>query len=320
MALFLVLQFTLVLNAGAHAPTLDSLLRNGENPDIGPNTVLATLRIKSEGKNDNDETIVYNQALKYLIYNENENSPRLIQLEFAANSLEDDNLFQFKSFPFRNLNGITRNTEKIRQRLFYSVMALLLRNDGSLIMDLLKSEGFPVKTNKELINTSKLRLLNKYKTYLTQQKEGIETIQNPLSPESPEEREEVQKIYNSPFIMEDGLVKLNKNGDHFNWVVDTNKLYIGFDHNHRIEELSFETKDGKYSVVFGRFLLQGAGMEFPEEVTFKTPNNVNYNLKMVSLKKWKDNDRAQSKRMDRYIETIKKNNITAGSEVPLLTL
>lgn len=307
-------------NAMGYAPTLDSLLRNGENPDVGSNTVLANLKIKIERNGKDTSPLVETQTLKYLVYNDDAAAPRLLQLEYAANSYKDETLAMLRSFPFKRLSSVSKNIEKTEQRLFYSLLALLLRNDGSMILDLLKAEGFPIKTNRELVNGPKLKLLNSYKYFLMKQKDGDTDIKNPLRPEDPEARAKVQAVFNSPFIMEDSLVKRHKNGDHFSWVVDTDKMYISFDHNHHLEELSFETNAGKFSVNLGRFLLQGAGMEFPEDIIITTPGELVYTIKLTSLKQFSDNSARQSSRLDEYQSNIKKNNLSISRQVETLTL
>lgn len=314
---FMVLTLSSAL---AYNPTLDSLLRNGENPDIGQNTLLANLKIKIEKKGEEASPLVENQTLKYLIYNEVESAPRMLQLEYATDSYKDESLARLRSFPFKRLSAVSKNVEKTEQRLFYSVLALLLRNESSFIIDLLKAEGFPVKSNRELVNGAKVKLLGSYKYFLMKQKDGDTEIKNPLQPDDAEARERVEKIFSAPYISEDGLVKRHKNGDHFNWVIDTDKMYISFDHNHHLEELSFETNAGKFTTTFGRFLLQGAGMEFPEVVVFKTPSETTYTMRLISLKQFSDNPTRQSKRLDEYQDNIRKNNISISRQVETLTL
>lgn len=315
-----IVNILFITTSFAYAPTLESLLRNGENPEIDEMTVLANIRIKSTKINERDTEVSSNQALKYLIYNQNPSAPTLVQLEYAANSFKSENLYRIRTFQFNNIDRITKNAEQIEQRLFYAVLAHLLRNDGSFIIDLLKSQGFPIKENNELVNVQKQRLLASYRYYLRKVKEGDTTVANPLKPEDSDAREKVEQIFNAPYILEDGLVKRHKNGDHFNWIVNTENLYISFDHDHKLEELSFETSAGKFSVTLGRSIIQGAGMEFPEEVVFKTPNNNEFKMELVSLKKFSDTPARQSKRMEEYQEDMRKNNISTTQVGVQLTL
>ena len=306
-------------SAFSYIPTLESLLRNGNNSDVKKSSLFAQIRIIESKLAENSSLIKSNQALKYYVYNDNEYSPKLVQLEYAANSFKSENLYQQKLIPFKNLESTLKNSEKIEQRLYYSVLAMLLNNKGSFMMDFLKDLGFKLTKNKDLINVKKRNLLRSYKNYLKTEPENMNE-NNPLRPKAEEALKRVRKIYNSPLISEDGIVKRFKNGDHFSWLVEQEGLYISFNHNHHLEELTFETSAGKFSVIFGRYLLQGAAMEFPEKVTFKLPNEKEFYLELVSLKKFSDSAKAFSKRMRDYSKQIKKNNISVTSERSFLTL
>lgn len=319
MIIATLVNIVFVATSYGYNPTLDSLLRNGENPEVGEMTVMASLKVKNLKSQDGGAEVSPNQNLKYLIYNQNESSPTLIQLEYAANSFKSENLYRVRSFPFNRLSRLVKNNENIEQKLFYSVMAHLLRNDGSFLIELLKSQGFPIKENRELVNKEKQRLLGSYRYYLRKVADGDKTIKNPLSPEKDDDRLRIQKIFDSPYILEDGLVKRHKNGNHFNWIINIENLYISFDHAHKLEELSFQTSAGKFSVILGRSILQGAGMEFPEELTFKTPTS-EFHVELTSLKKFVDTSSRQSKRLQEYQIEIRKNNISTTQVGNQLTL
>lgn len=313
----LILSAFVTMNVFAYVPTLESLLRNGENPSLKKNSLYAKLKITESSVTGDESLVRNNQAIKYYLYNES--ASKLVQLEYAANSFKKENLFEQKVLSFQSLNRIVKNNEKIEQKLYYSILAMLLNNDGSFLIDFLKSTGFKVKNNRELLNTRKKNLLTRYKNYLKTNPENREE-NNPLRPKDEEAQKRIKELYNSPLISEDGIVKRFKNGDHFSWVVEQEKLYMSFDHNHHLQELTFEIPAGKFSVIFGRFLLQGAGMEFPETVTFKLPSEREFVLSLVSLKKFSDSSRSFSKRIKANSEQIQKNKISVSNEKSQLTL
>lgn len=320
MKLLLFILITL-LNVEVHAyiPTLDSLLRNGGNVDVANNTVVANLKIKYTPAQESEQAtspIVQNEAFKFVIYNEREDMPKMVQLQYVGGKVAKNNLFDIKVLPFHSLNSISRNKENIEQRLFYSILGVLLRNDAKLIIEFLREQGIRVPLNKELVNKDKERLLKDYRFYLKKNKENstVADIKNPLRPADEEDRKKVDEIMRKPFLSPDGIVKRFKNGDYFNWMVETEQLFIGFDQNHKLEELSLKTNEGKLRVTFGRFLLQGANFEFPEVINIEDFNGNKYEITLTRLRMFPDNSDSYFKRLKRYKEYIEENKISETSE------
>jgi len=311
----LILSTTFAANCFAYIPTLESLLRNAGNPDLGTSSLAAKIKLFAVGDKGKSLIVKNNQTLKYYLYNGGVRARKLVQLKFAASSFKLENLYEQKVFNFSDLNYLERNKEKVEQRFYYSVLAMLLGNNGSFLMDFLKDLNFPIKQNKDLINSKKKYLLNRYTSYL---KSGSGS--NPLRSKNKSAQKRIDSLYNAPLLSEDGLVKRLKNGDHFSFVVDTGKLYISFTHDHHIEEFTFETPSGKFSAHFGRFILQGGGMEFPEEVTFSLPSGDKFKLELVSLKKFGESSRSHTRRLSANTQEIRKNNISISQDGTALTL
>jgi hypothetical protein len=315
--------FMASIQVNASAPTLESLLRNGNNPEIGSNTVIANLKIKQvttvEGVIEDGE-VVNQQAIKYLINNEREEMPLLYQLEYSAGRIETKSLYSLKTIKFDNLKKVNRNKEKLEQRVYHSLMAILLRNDAGLMMDFLREQGIQVKDNKQLVNRGKAKLLQDYKYYLKGLKEEIADLTNPLKPEDEEKKKKIAETMKAKFLKDDNLVTLRKSGDKFNWVVESEKLFISFTHDHKIEEMVITTLAGKIKISLGRFLLQGSSLQFPEFINITVPSGNKFEIKLVSLKLIKDTPERFAKRIENYEKAIKENLINVDVEPSLFTL
>lgn len=323
MHVFKIFTVTLLLsslNAVAYIPTFDSLLRNGNNADIANNTVVANLKIKYIPAADSEEAkspILLNNALKYVVYNEREDYPKLVQLQYAGGKIARANLHDVKVFPFHNLKSVSRGNENVEQQFFYSILGILINNDSSLMVEFLKKQGLRIQANKELVNKEKLRLLRDYRYYLKQMKESstvANDLKNPLQPSDPEEREKVNEIMKTPYLGQDSFVKRFKNGDYFNWVVETDQVYASFDYDHRLEEVTLKTNNGELKVTCGRFLVMGSKLEFPEVVTITDFAGNKYEIRAVSLKMFPDNSKRYFERLKRYKKQINENKLSEVSE------
>lgn len=318
LILFICLLF-LNLTAFGYTPTLDSLLRNGGNVDIANNTVVANLKIKYTPAQESVQAanpIIQNEALKFLIYNEREDLPKMVQLQYAGGKISKETLHDIKVIPFHSLNAISRNKENIEQRLFYSILGVLLKNDGNLMLEFLAEQGVNIPGNKDLVNKDKERLLKDYRFYLKKIKENstVAEIKNPLKPADEEDRKKVDEIMQKPFLAPDGFVKRFKNGDYFNWIVESDQLFISFDYDHKLEEILLKTSEGPIKVTFGRFLLQSANFEFPELVTITDAQNNKYEITLTKISMFPDNSNTYFKRLKRYQEFIEANKISELTE------
>ena len=85
--MLMILLFLFSTLAYGYIPTVESLLRNGANKDVGSNTVLMNAVITDVSEDVEESTEFGNHAVKILINNINEKSPKILQLEYAKNGL-----------------------------------------------------------------------------------------------------------------------------------------------------------------------------------------------------------------------------------------
>lgn len=315
----LTINFLLFNVSFAYQPTLESLLRNGSNPDIGNNTVLANLIVKDlsvDNKlNANSEiTLTDKHAIKLHIFNEKENDPILTRIYYKAGLINQNSLLNYKEGKLYNLKRTIGTNENLDAEVFYGLMSYLLNNEGLPLIEALKKVRPTLKQNNELIDPEKIDLLAKYKNYLVQVKEAEEEqeveLENPLSPKEDEAKLKVKEVMKRSFLVKDQEVKRVKKGKDFIWVVDGENLYMEFDKNHYLREVKLMTTLGEIQIVLGKYGIWGAQMQFPEFIMFKTSDQRWYEIKPAKVTMFKDNLDLYKRRLKKYDKAIEENKLT----------
>lgn len=319
--LFLVYSTSIL----AYSPSLESLFRNANNMDVGNNTVMASLIITELDPNTNtplekEDNIPNKYAIKYVIFNEREDRPTITQVKYKDSTFNYDVLADVEEKSFKRLSSLVRNNEAVDAKSYYSVMAMLLNNDGSFLIDFLKSYNSKVKANSEIINTRKVKLLGEYKYYLqASKKDETSNLENPLRPENDEKRARAQEIMKEPFLKADDLVRRVKKNDKFVWSVQEENVKAHFDENHYIKDLTIKTPMGQLQYVFGRFV-QFREFEFPEFVWFTDLTGRKFEIRASSIKVFKDNSQYFQNRFKKYVDAKEKNNFTNALVLPSFIL
>ncbi len=314
----------------AYIPTLDSLLRNGNNIDIGKNTVQANLRVVEIDPSNNQvvkssEGLIERYGLKLLLINENENKPKLTQVNYKGGVFNSDALVNLYYNNVDDYRLFSENNENVDGEVFYSVLLMLLNNDSKHLIRTLKKHVDGIKANSELINEDKFKHLLDYKNYLVATKElkdteEAEEIENPMRPKDEDKVAEVKELKKTNFLKRDELVKRIKVEDDFSWVVDEKNLYIKFTDDHRITEMRLKTGMGELEFTFGKFKVYGAKMEFPEFIWFRDLTGKKYLIKPERVTMFSDTLQLHSKRLKRYQEHADTNKIVAPPQKPSFIL
>lgn len=318
MRLALILFMTLSNTLFAYTPSLESLLRNGSNIDIGKNTVYANLIIRQldpeNGKTIVEGEEVRKEVIKILIFNEYENYPKLCQVNYKGGVLNNNSLLNWNQLEISALNGRFANVENSSAELFYGVMTYLLNNESKVLFNFLKKYGNNVNDNSSLVNKEKLRLLSSYKFFVSKVgDEESSELKNPLNPENDELKERVEEIMARPFLDKDSIVKRVRENDQFYWVVNDSHFHLKFDNEHQIRNLKVQTNIGEYKMVFGAYSEFGAGLKFPEFIWFYDVNGNKYEVKASKYTMFQDSDTAHRNRLKRYTKHMEENKLDPPS-------
>ncbi len=299
--------------AQAYIPNVESLLRNGSNAEISTNSVVANLLIYEIDPVSNQKVlakdgIIQESSIKFLFYN-NDERPELIQVDYADESFNSKNLVEMKRVNFNNLAAM--NAEFVEKKLFYYLLDMLVNNSGDRIMGFLKQYESALKTNEELMDAEKLDLLNKYKRYLEQVSEGNqeEEMENPLRPQDEEKRKKIIEIYKRNLIKHDQIVQRKKQEDIFSFIVNENNIYMQFNDNHELKEMRLKVLGGEIKVTLGRYILMSSELLFPEFIWITDLTGRKYEIKIKRLAMFPDEISAHRRRIERYQNAAKENNI-----------
>ena len=324
-ALFSLFIFT--SNSFAYIPSVESLFRNGNNIDIGNNTVTASFYVKRMNKEGESELVdgpPIKTAFKFVIGNENEEKPKLVQLDFRNGVISNETMNRVHFKPNFSLKNLAINEEQDETKIFYSIISSLVLNNSKMMMSYLRDIEPSIQQNKELIDTEQLNLLNSYRTYLKEKntaEEDSEEIVNPLKPETDERKEYVKSAMSRSMLNETpSLKRVFKEGKFF-WEINSENIYARFTNsNHQLKKLVIKTPRGKIEVDLHHYILFGSGLEFPEIIYFKDLSGQMFEIKMTKMSQFKDNSASFFKRIKRYEKIIKEsqNNIEEVIKPPFI--
>lgn len=312
------------IKAYAYIPTVESLLRNPGNQDVGNNTVVGVLNIERIVKAEESEldTIPRKNAIKILVGNEDIERPSFIQLDYRDAIVSDstmNKIFYKRNFSLEKLG--LKEMIHVEASAFYSLMTSLLSNNSSLFMDLFLSLDPGVKANKDLLNKEQQALLHKYKSYLakitekTTDEENKETISNPLKPETDEDKLKIKEILRSTYLINDGQMKRIREKNSFYWDFVSPFVFARFDgETHKLKRMTLTTEQGKIEIDCYNYILFNGKLEFPEIIYYKDLSGQMFEIKMSKMYSIKDKPGAFIKRLNNYGKILN-NNSERNSEI-----
>lgn len=308
----LVLIFS-SLTSWAYVPTAESLLRNGPNPDVDEKTVLLNFTIEEVGEtitgkegaiDPSEKKYIY----KFLINNLNTTRPRILVLQYDSESFAYTSIRKVKYYDL-NSSRFMVNKENVDRNFFYALMEILLNNSPKILLELSHAYGAGVMGNGQLVNKEKLELLKSYKSYLAAKNENENTdFKNPMNPQDDEQRHLVIETMKQPFYQGSGQVKLVKNSQQLDWLIDGQVIKALIDHNTRqFHSLLLTTPYGVLSFLFKHNIIMSAGREFPEYFLFKNSAGKTYKITPKKFTAFNDNTNNFLRRYQKYKEHEKTN-------------
>tara|TARA_Y100000385_G_C13033560_1_gene611899 strand:+ start:486 stop:1478 length:993 start_codon:yes stop_codon:yes gene_type:complete len=302
-------------SAHAYIPTIESLLRNGGNQDIGNNTAVGILNIERmiNAQETELENTPRKNALKLLIGNEDADRPSFIQLDYRDGIVSDStmNKIHYRGNLSLEKLGLKEGTN-IEAAIFYSLLSSLLSNNSKMFMEFFSIVDPSIKKNIDLVNKDQQSLLQQYKYYLSKvasvDEQAKEELQNPLKPDSEEGKLNVKEALRSTFLINDGLVKRVREKNKFYWDLVSPFVYARFDgENHKLKKVVLTTEQGKIEIDCYNYILFNGKLEFPEIIYFKDLSGQMYEIKMSKMYSIKDAPGAFNKRLRNYEKTLNKN-------------
>jgi hypothetical protein len=173
-------------------------------------------------------------------------------------------------------------------------------------MKYLKEVSKDVKYNKEVVNTSKEILLDKYRQYLINKKNDIETGMNPLKPESVEDKTSVINIMKNSYYTKSDSLKLKRKGKSFYWVLSLDNVDGIFENETlRMRELVINNISSSDKIIMDEYILMNGKNEFPRLFTLIS-NDLQYDIKVSRIYHFDSRDRSIRKRYNEYMKKNRK--------------
>lgn len=238
----------------SYRPTVESLFRNGSNPEVEKPSTSYEFSLLKEGKQS--------PYIFKVFFSEAPGGTELFQV------VRDGTNTVLKTKTLNRLESDLRSV-KDEQAIFYAVLNSLLRNNSEVMIGVLKTKGVDVSYNRETVNPEKKVLLEKYRTFLERKKKNpnYSDENSPLFSKSKEEKAEVMKLYNESYYAEAEKALLIKEGDSIYWKVLKNNFEALFDHKSRkLQSLKFGEESSVVKMSFQNYFKIDGKHEVPKYI------------------------------------------------------
>ncbi|RLA65054.1 MAG: hypothetical protein DRQ88_02650 [Epsilonproteobacteria bacterium] len=309
--LIFLMLFSISLQAAV--PTMEGLFRNGENKDLGGNFIILKMMVEEQGLSDDLEKKI--SYLKFYFSVKENNQIEFLQIHFPDGEMKKNSATHL--YYAHDLMWNLKKEKEGEKILFYSIIAMVGLNDSRPISYYLKKQSGEYKTNKNVMNQEKIKLLKKYKDYLITKKEDKESIAiSPLSPEDEEQKAEVKKILAAPLYVQGENIILIRKENQFFWQLKLSNVHALFSNDtHFIRELTVQTVKGPMVGIFGEFHAFNGSHSLPKEILIKDRQDKSYKIKMLSYKAFNDPKKGIKERHRDFKEAVDKYDATLAGDM-----
>ncbi|MFL5783232.1 MAG: hypothetical protein ACJ76H_01400 [Bacteriovoracaceae bacterium] len=305
--LFVLLVFV-SFSAFAYVPTVESLFRHGSNPDVTANGVAFTMAIKKVMAGEQAQPPTGDQKtedfFKVFLTKATGDNLKVAQARYKDNTFSEGSL-EHKIY-YSNFSPYTLkpSVEQMEKGVFYSLVHSLAFNNGSHIVNYLKTLGVPVKLNDDLINREKIEYLASYKRYLVtinQNKAAKKTEVNPLRPEDAAARERVEAVMNESMYVDTKQVKLIKDEGDMAWFADAGPFTAVFAYNSRdVLKVVFKSAAGELEIICRNYGMLNGTHRFPRTILVKDFKGDNYQIEVTDLRHYNEREEDIVRRLKKW--------------------
>ncbi len=298
------------LSAHSYVPTVESLFRNGNNPDLTQNAAMVTLKITPVNPlaEKNEQAQGQSTWVKIIYHLGAGGRIKLSQLTYKNAGFVDSSAESKVFFSELSPNSFDQSVEMSERGLFYSIMNSLIINDGSFITQFLKTRGINVALNRELINQEKKQLLEKHRLWLIKTKGGRqkEAEESPLTPVSAIEREKVNQTMALPMYASTGQMGLVRFEGEAAWNVkaDAFEAWVG-DSNRDLKQIVYKTSSGETEFVAKDYIKYNGTTPMPRLIVFKNSKDQYYNIEPIGIRYFNESGQELVNRLKRYDKEVK---------------
>lgn len=308
MIRLLLVLFLFSAQAMAFVPTIESLFRHGSNPEVTANGVTFTMAVKKLNGSAEGEVPV-DDFFKIFLTRGSGDSIKLAQARYKDNSFSEGSLDHKIYYPGFSPYTLKPSVEQMEKGLFYALVHSLAYNNGSHMVNYLKTLGVPVKLNSDLINREKIDYLASYKRYLltiSQNKAARKTEANPLRPEDAAARDRVEAVMNESMYVDTKQVRLSKEDGEMAWLADAGPFSGAFDYDTRdVMKVVFKSAAGEMEIVCRNYGLLNGTHRFPKTMLIKDFSGDNYQIEVTDLRHYVEREEDIVRRLKKWDQVLK---------------
>lgn len=304
----LILLLVLSFPAFAYVPTVESLFRHGGNPDVTANAILLSGKVSLY--NPYDEKLVDDKAESFWVkwvYNITpQNKLKLTQLIYRAPSMTEASLVNktyIADLTPQYFGSSALNTEK---GLFISMLNSLLINDGSFMVEFLRTRGIDVKLNQELINNDKKNLMQRYRAWLIKNKGGRGAVdESPIAPNTVTEKERVDAVMASSMYLDTKQVTLARHQGEPAWQVkaDGFEAWVN-DEKRELRQLTLKNGASETDIQLRDFIFFSGTNAMPRNILVKGQQDQYWQVEILGVKQFNETMNDLVARLRRYDQIL----------------
>ena len=279
--------------------SVESLFRNGSNPDIDRESSVVDLVVEElVDENQGEEISLSSRSplkrrYRFIFNRNNDDNGKLKDVELLQ--VEYDSLGKKERggviglFESRTLFRYFRRKKNIQPErdIFWGLMGSLVLNKSNIMSSFLKKTDRGYRENKRIINRSRVRLYSNYKKYLHTIRDEPSlknSLSSPLEPSTEKGRETVRKILSSPFYLPSGKFSLVRELEQFYVLLKLDKTQAKFTNGDmKLLNLKYGDSAGGIEVKLFDYVKQSNGYHFPKNIFFDAMGK-KYRIQIFSIK------------------------------------
>ena len=303
-----------ISSAFAYVPTVESLLRNGANPDVTVNGVALNLAVRkiNPGSGESSALLANGKGedfYKLYFTRVSNDSVKVLQGRYSNANFSDESITHKNYYPNFTAYTIKPSVEQLERGIFFNLLQSMAYNNGAPLVNYLKSLDVPVRLNQDLINREKIEQLASYKQYLlaAQKNRNKPGMENPMRPEDASARAKAEDISNASMYVDTHQVSISRQDGEMSWLINAAPFESVVSYNRReVQKVKFKSQAGEYEIQCKDYWLANGTHSFPRTMIIKTISGDTYQVEISNLRQYNDKEDDLVKRLQKMDQVLKK--------------
>lgn len=306
-----------VTPAFCYVPPVESLLRNGANPDLTSSGVALSFSVKripspvkSESSVESSLSSLRQEDFYRLFFTRVASGiVKVAQTRYRDSSFSEVALEEKLYFSNFTPYTIKAAAEDAERGIFQGLIRSIALNDGEFLIQYLKNLGLPLKLNSEIINRQKVEYLAEYKNYLfsiNKDRSNRRGRANPLKPEDAVERERVDQVMREPMYVDQGQVKIARESGEMVWSILAGSFEAIIDYKKReIQKIKFKSDLGELEILCSDYWLANGTHSVPRQMMIKDFKGDYFKVEIINLQHYPDKEATLVSRLKKWDSILK---------------